>query len=342
MRRKEQQGSRKLGPATQEMLQLLARCPRIPTDVICQLLGTRHPGSTRQLLARLRGAGLAQLETVASGALLNGRTVRLWSLTTAGRAELAKQGPLRSSADLIPFHYGAPARLRDPARQAVFLLLAAYRALGTLVVALDMHPRPRVERCELPRSRSSATRGSARMRHVRLPAAAVLAAADSELVPVLILPDVGTAPVVANRPVLKRLLELRQISQTAEELLLVIVTTDLPTSGERPAAWRNLLHRVTAQAGEPPLRTRILTRPEEARTPNTKSQQRSTRDATQLDELFGLIARHPLLTSAQLACLLVQPGHRHHPVHHRLDAWHAGDRGFEQRHRVDSVRSTQR
>ena len=103
---------------------------------------------------------------------------------------------------------------------------------------------------------------------------------------------------------LKRLLELRQISQTAEELLLVIVTTDLPTSGERPAAWRNLLHRVTAQTGEPPLRTRILTWPEEARTPNTKSQQRSARDATQLDELFGLVARHPLLTCAQLASLL--------------------------------------
>ena len=180
---------------------------------------------------------------------------------TESRAKWAKQGPLWSSTDLVSVHYGATSQLRDPARQAVPLLLAAYRALGTLVVALDMHPRPRVERWELPWARSFAARGSARMRHVRLPAAAVLAAADSELVPVLILPDVGTAPVVAYRPVLKRLLELRQISQTTEELLLVIVTTDLSTSGERPAAWRNLLHRVTAQAGEPPLRTRILTWP---------------------------------------------------------------------------------
>src|SRR6266568_4546778 len=140
--RQDEQGSRKHGPATQEMLQLLARCPRIPTDVICQLLGPRHPGSTRQLLARLRGAGLAQLETVASGALLNGRTVRLWSLTTAGRAELANQGPLWSSTDLVSVHYGAPDRLGDPTRQAVPLLLAAYRGLGTLVVALVMPPRP--------------------------------------------------------------------------------------------------------------------------------------------------------------------------------------------------------
>jgi hypothetical protein len=132
--RHDEQGLRRLGPATQQMLQLLARCPRIPTDVICQLLGTRHVGSTRQLLARLRGARLAQLDTVASGALLNGRTVRLWSLTTAGRAELAKEGPLWSSTDLVSVHCGAPDGLRDPARQAVPLLLAAYRALGTPVV----------------------------------------------------------------------------------------------------------------------------------------------------------------------------------------------------------------
>jgi hypothetical protein len=159
--RHDEQGSQKLGPATQQMLQLLARCPRIPTDVIYQLLTPKRPGSIRQLLARLRAAVLVRMETVASGALLNGRTVRLWSLTTAGRAELAKQGPLRSSTDLVSVHCGTPDRLRDPARQAVPLLLAAYRALGTLVVALDMHPQPRVEDWELPWVRSFTAPGRA-------------------------------------------------------------------------------------------------------------------------------------------------------------------------------------
>ena len=85
------------------------------------------------------------------------------------------------------------------------------------------------------------------MRHVRLPAAAVLATADSELVPVLLLPDIGSAPVVSVSPA-EATLELRQTGQRAEEPLLVIVTSDFATLGARTApgeaffiAWRRRL-----------------------------------------------------------------------------------------------------
>src|SRR5204862_1451677 len=93
--------ARRLGPAGRDALQLLGSCPRIPTDVAFQLLGHGHIGSTRQVLARLRAMGLARMETVTPGTLLSDRTVRLWSLTHAGRQVLAERGEIPSGSGRV-------------------------------------------------------------------------------------------------------------------------------------------------------------------------------------------------------------------------------------------------
>ena len=45
----------RIGPSGRSALELLACCPRMPTDVLGVLLGHRQPVTTAQLLARLRG-----------------------------------------------------------------------------------------------------------------------------------------------------------------------------------------------------------------------------------------------------------------------------------------------
>ena len=104
---------RRLGPAGRAMLQLLGCCPRIPTDIASQLLGHRRIGSTRQVFARLRAMGLAQVDTVTPGALLDGRTLRLWSLTPAGRRVIAERGGAPSIAHITDLPGDAPSQPRD-------------------------------------------------------------------------------------------------------------------------------------------------------------------------------------------------------------------------------------
>src|ERR1700737_4826374 len=79
----------RIGPSGRAALQLLACCPRMPTNVVGILLGHRHAVTTAQLLARLRRAGLAQDQSSRLGPLLGSRPVHLWTLTDGGRAFLA-------------------------------------------------------------------------------------------------------------------------------------------------------------------------------------------------------------------------------------------------------------
>jgi hypothetical protein len=78
------------------------------------------------------------------------------------------------------------------------------------------------------------------------------------------------------------------------------------TRGEAPphnrvTAWEELLRRVAARNGEPPLRACILAWPE---SDGRRSGSRDLRHARQVDHILGLVARHPLLTRDQLAGLL--------------------------------------
>ena len=132
----------RLGPAARAALQLLACCPRLPTDVVAALLRMRHTRSAAQLLRCLRTAGLAHYEASRPGPLVGSRAVRLWTLTPDGQALLTKRGlALEAQADgLLP--HGRPARRPDTARQRdVPMLVAAYRLLAHVVRGLDQPVR---------------------------------------------------------------------------------------------------------------------------------------------------------------------------------------------------------
>src|SRR6266511_3328259 len=107
----------RVGPSGCAALQLLACCPRLPTDVVAGLLRMRHASSAAQLLLRLRIAGLAHFETAKPGPLVDSRRVRLWTLTRDGHAFLDTRGLAGSSEadNLLP--YGRPARWPEAARQ---------------------------------------------------------------------------------------------------------------------------------------------------------------------------------------------------------------------------------
>lgn len=293
----------RIGPSGRAAFQLLACCPRIPTDVVGVLLRLQHARSAAQLLLRLRTAGLAQYETVRPGPVVGSRVIRLWTLTTAGRAILGKRGlvPSEEAIGLLP--YSRPARWHNAARQRdVPMLVVVYRLLACVVHASD---RPvRVGAWERPWIRVTLSQ-SGRARHVRLPAAAVLIQDDGyseQPQSVLLLPDVGTIPVASFRPVLRGLIELRQSSgaDPSEEPLLIVGVAAVAGAGARVAAWHSLLQQVARRAGDQPLRTRVVACP----TGLLSSGDNDHRFSGQPEQVFGLIARHPLLTLRQLAMLL--------------------------------------
>jgi len=201
--------------------------------------------------------------------------------------------------------YGEPDDRRDVARQRDLpMLIAAYRLLAEVVRGLD---RPvRVGAWEHPWSRTFRTSQAGYVSRVRLPAAAVLfcePSACSQIHRLLLVPDVGTAPLSSYSTALRRLLELRQeanVDERDEPLLVVGVATAARSSGVRSEAWRSWLNQIARRAGARPLRADVLVcggglvsaRCEDRRSPS------------QADEVFALIARHPLLTSQQLATLL--------------------------------------
>jgi hypothetical protein len=266
----------RVGPSGRAALQLLACCPRLPTDVVASLLRLRHTRSAAQLLLRLRTAGLARSETSRPGPVTGPRTDRLWTLTPAGRAFLDRRHLALSEeyGRLLPG--GRPARWPDTARQRdTPMLVATYRLLAEVACSID---RPvRVTAWEHPWIRTLAHTETGRARRVRLPAAAVLVQdnLDGEQPPgLLLLPDLGTLPVAGYRPVLRRLIELRQgtaVDQADEPLLIVGVAVAVGLAA-RVAAWQSLLQQVAKRAGERPLHARVIAHPEALATGRTTHQ----------------------------------------------------------------------
>jgi len=298
----------RVGPAGRIALHLLASCPRLPTSVAAVLLGHRQAVTTAQVLARLRHAGLARYQTSRLGPLLGSRPVRLWTLTAAGHALVASRGPLPSAEDASQLNYGAPERWRDPARQRdVPLLVACYRLLAEVAAGLDQPAR--VCAFEHPWIRTFRPTEGARRRRVHLPAAAVLQtrqADDGQPLRVLLLPDLGTAPLSSHRPMLQALIELRRTALTNmdvgdEPVVVVGVATPPSSSTARVRAWRSLLHEVARRTDEQPLRARVF---ECATLLARLRDARDRRLPGEVDEVFALVARQPLLTRKQLAALL--------------------------------------
>jgi Replication-relaxation len=285
-----------IGPSGRAALHLLVCCPRMPTDVVAVMLRMRHARSAAQLLARLRGVGLAQYQIARLGPLLGSKPLRLWTLTPAGRAVLDGRGLALALMDDARLPYGNPERWPETARQRDLpMLVAAYRLLAEVVGNLP--GRVRMVAWEHPWVRMLRPGEGGRGRHVRLPAAVVLIDACGLALRLVLVPDLGTAPLSSYRAALRGLIELRQaadVDDDDEPLLLVGVATYRDSSA-RADAWRSLLQQVARKAGDRPLQARVLAR---------KTGRTGANGRGQAEEVFALVARHPLLTRGQLASLV--------------------------------------
>jgi len=123
---------------------------------------------------------------------------------------------------------------------------------------------------------------------------------------VLLLPELGSAPVARYRPLVRTLLELRQewwAADNRDEPLLVVATVDQAGTETRAAAWRSLLQHVVLGSGEPSLRARVLGATDVGLESKAHDPKRR-RWADGVDQVLSLVARHPLLTRQQLAVLV--------------------------------------
>jgi hypothetical protein len=183
------------------------------------------------------------------------------------------------------------------------MLVATYRLLTEVASGLE---RPVcVSAWEHPWIRTLKTPDGGRPRRVRLPAAATLINGEAVSEPehrLLLLPDLGTAPLTSYKPALRGLIELRRAADpdNYEEPLLIVGVATPSGSSARAAAWRSCLQQVARRAGDRPPRARVLV----CEKGLVGGRDRERRLGGQAEEVFALLARHPLLTREQLATLL--------------------------------------
>jgi hypothetical protein len=287
-------------------LATLERCPHVPVDVVACLLGVHSKAAAYQLLARLRYAGLAQVQPVELGHVLGGRRIGLWSITQIGRQHLHRgQGVTHRPGNAASI-YGLSSRQRDNSRPADYALLASsYRLLAAFLAEQAASGPVGVLAWEFRWRRQAEDKLSGRSVRVELPAAASLAPHSGK--PgwtVLLLPDLGTAPVTHYRGLVRRLLLLRSAANDSflTEPLLVIGTPDPDGRGGRAARWTSMLTHVARKEEQPPLRSRVLSW-ERCRTVGWHEQPVGI-ETTGIQQMLDLVGRHPRLSRRQLAGLL--------------------------------------
>jgi hypothetical protein len=219
---------------------------------------------------------------------------------------------------MLAAHGSPPRPRREPRARSTRLprLVAAYRLLAVYLQQEAAAGRPaRVLAWEAPWVRRYQAPARAKLRQVVLPAAALVRERTRRGAQqlVLVLPDLGTAPVVRSRTVLGRLLELRATRDWATpgaavdasmEPMLLVGTPNPPPLGARPAAWISLVRRVAQRQGEPPPRLALMTwSPRDPVTDASRNPQ-PPRPARRADQVLELVGRHPFLSVAQLADLL--------------------------------------
>jgi hypothetical protein len=297
----------RIGAQTVVALATLERCPHLPADVLACLLGLRSRAAAYQLLARLARARLAEARPVELGHVIRGRPLRLWSLTEQGRQQLHEQPrPWGGPVTAVAAYGQRTGPLARPRPTDLPLLVGTYRLLAALV-AEQAAPAVRVLAWEYRWRRTCQQVGAMGRRSVavELPGAADLAPYSGK--PgrsVLLLPDLGTAPIGRHRALVRRLLELRTAASDprTHEPVLVIATPDPEGRGGRPAAWRRLIAKVANEAQEPPLRCRLLTWEQVAAL--GWSGHAADPHTTRRQQMLDLVGRHPCLSLDQLAALL--------------------------------------
>src|SRR5215471_1695963 len=108
---------------------------------------------------------------------------------------------------------------------------------------------------------------------VRMPAGATLPVDETAISPdvavahltsVVLVPDLGTAPVVRYREMLRRLVTLRERGMPADssedvELEIVVATPDVDSTETRGRAWQQQLDSILRRHGAVALQVRVLT-----------------------------------------------------------------------------------
>lgn len=322
-------------------LRLLQTCPLMPVDAFVALLGLGSRSSGYQQLARLRRAGLAEVRRVDLGYLLGERPTGLWELTDAGQQAVRTVRVLPRSEDpgirgVLPYGPPDPEERRTRARESDLpLVVAEYRVLATLASERNACGEPvLVVAWERPWVRSVWSPGQGTVLRVRLPAAAVLmprgtvlssTATSARPTPVLVLPDLGTAPVIRYREALRRLLILRVANEDREEAgpepELLVATPDPDGRGTRKGAWLELLDKLARQQDQPALPAqvwdweRVADAVGRAHVPglvadrgcSAAGRERTPRwrvPIRRAEQVLHLVGRHPFLTLDQLAALL--------------------------------------
>jgi hypothetical protein len=309
------------------------------------LAGLSSLSSAYQQLARLRRAGLAEVRRVDPGYLVGERRLGCWSITDFGSRMLARTsvhtaGVQRADAQgkRGPAGSRKRARIRD---SDVPLLIAAYRLLASLVLDRGAGELTfQVLAWEWPWIREVRSTTDRELLRLQMPAGTILRARKSGMRPnhliekvteVVLLPDLGTAPVVRHREMLRRLVAFSETAglvagSVGADLQLVIATPDADGTGARIGAWLELLDRIGRRHGDHSLRVRVLSWDwvsdalTQARSPQFRGRDgcpggahksvtahyasRWPAPARSHEQLLHLIGRHPCLTVQQVSDLL--------------------------------------
>jgi len=303
----------RLRPGALRALRVLEVCSMLPADAFGPIVGLASQSGAYKQLARLRSGGLADVRDEDLGFLFGGRRCGLWSITDLGHRMLncarERDGvnwPPESAAQSLP-------KRQLPLRVASYWLLAWF-----MVEAREHGQAVAVQAWECPWVSEFQPAEDERCVRVRLPAAAYIVWEDaphpepSSGRRLLLLPDLGTAPVARYREMLRRVLV-----HIHNQHQLLVATTDPDGRGIRAAVWRTHIARVARreQLERPAVRVvswsqvsarvggsvkRALVGQRRGTTPSPVG--RSGRD-----QVLHLVGRHPLLTVRQLADLLGAP-----------------------------------
>jgi integrase-like protein len=242
-------------------LAVLDACPMLPVDAFAPMVGLASGSGAYQQLARLRSRGLAEVRREDLGFVVGAHRRGLWSITELGSRVLRDATPLgkrdRPDKEVRPRKRLLNRHL--PLRVACYRLLAWFlveeRAQGHVLATRGWDWSSGSE------FRLTEQDDSVR---VRLPAAAHVSSPDgthptlSSSRRVLLLPDLGTAPVARYGELLRRVIAQSEpvTAQMAGCDALLVGTPDPDGRGTRVDAWRSLLERVARreQASAPPVR----------------------------------------------------------------------------------------
>jgi hypothetical protein len=317
---------RKLKHASLRALRALDICPLVPIDVVVPLIGAGSRVSAYQLLSRLQRSGLVEARRVHLGLLLGDRACNLWSITESGRNALRAAGTApaidnAAAQELLPL--GPPDGSRcQPGSRALPLRVASARVLAAMIVMQSRVGRVLELRAwEAPWARSI---GRPTQHTISLPGAAVVALRDvgasgDSALSLVIVPDLGTSPVVRFGSAVRLWLKTRvdnDFAKTTEgqtRHLLVIATPDHDRRGTRAMAWSRLTDQIQFGIGNPRLEAVVLSWVQVATllgeaapavAPiHTKAQgfQHVPDTMSRADSVLALIGRHPFITLDQLA-----------------------------------------